>query len=92
MKKANDMIKRIVGAIGALGVVAIVVMTAVGHGGYSSMLPEDMFAVSAKADAAAGEEPGEGVRGSKGDVREGGSADRADSLSVAKPDAAKGRK
>ena len=37
------MIKKIIGKIAALGIVAVVVFTVLGHGTYTSMLPDDMF-------------------------------------------------
>lgn len=63
------MVKKIMGKIAALGIVAVVVFTVMGHGTYTSMLPDDLFS----AGDAATREQGRGA-----DAAE--SAERADSL------------
>lgn len=51
------MIKRIIGILASLGVLALVVLTAIGSGSYSSILPDVKQSVAADAADAANESP-----------------------------------
>lgn len=46
------MAKRIIGVVAALAIIVIVIFTALGCGGYKSMLPDDLFSVKASVESA----------------------------------------